>query len=140
LGVGRGFFRTSLTVLVENTGSAFASWDRRRAWLIFADPSWLVLRSAGSDASNELVKKKVPHLGQLNVAPSRPFGFATDEVNVEVQTGHLVIGGVLESHNGPHQRPHADLSARGREGLERAGGLLARGRALYASRRAACVC
>ena len=44
------------------------------------------------------------------------------------------------SPNGSHQRPHADLTARGRVALNRALGPAARGRALYASRRAACVC
>jgi len=42
--------------------------------------------------------------------------------------------------NGSHQRPRADLSARGRGALNRVRGSAARGRALYASRRAACVC
>jgi hypothetical protein len=54
--------------------------------------------------------------------------------------GDLVRAVTGLSPNGPHQRPHANLSARGREGLGIAGGQIARGRALYASRRAACVC
>ena len=36
--------------------------------------------------------------------------------------------------NGSHQRPHADLSARGRAALTRAPSSAARGRALYVSR------
>jgi hypothetical protein len=44
------------------------------------------------------------------------------------------------SPNGPHLRPHAGLSARGRAAPEKVPPLPARGRALYVSRRAACVC
>ena len=47
---------------------------------------------------------------------------------------------LIMSANGPHQRPRADLSARGRAALNRAPSSAARGQALYASRRAACVC
>jgi hypothetical protein len=46
----------------------------------------------------------------------------------------------IKRYNGSHQRPHADGSARGREGLVNARTLSARGRALYVSRLAAWVC
>jgi hypothetical protein len=44
------------------------------------------------------------------------------------------------SPNGTHQRPHADGSARGRDGLVIATTSIARGHALYLSRLAAWVC
>jgi hypothetical protein len=43
-------------------------------------------------------------------------------------------------HNGTHQRPHAEGSARGRDGLVIARTLVARGQALYVSRLDAWVC
>jgi hypothetical protein len=58
----------------------------------------------------------------------------------ECRAGHCVGEVTLLSSNGSHQRPHANESARGREGLVDAERWIARGRALYVSRRAACVC
>jgi hypothetical protein len=57
-----------------------------------------------------------------------------------VRIGHRVLLQNAVSPNGPHLRPRADLSARGRVALTRERGSVARGHALYVSRRAACVC